>query len=161
MVAWLATWRRDTWTYQELSVDLALSVSEVHAAAKRARQARLLVDRHPVKSSLLALLKYALRHVYFAQKGREARGVPTGACASPLNRYFPEADCSVWPDPEGFARGQSLTPLYKNAPKAAKRDQRIYGLLVLLDGLRDESTRVRGIAFDLIESEIQERRRFE
>src|SRR5690606_8702198 len=69
LVAWHATWRRDTWTYQELSVDLALSVSEVRAAAKRARQARLLVDRHPVKSSLLALLKSALRHVYLAHTG--------------------------------------------------------------------------------------------
>lgn len=157
LVTWLAMSRGEKWTYQQLSVDLALSVSEVHAATRRARQARLLVDRNPVKSSLLALLEHAFRHVYFAQKGTETRGLPTGACASPLNHYFPETNCNVWPDPEGHVRGQSFKPLYKRAPTAAKRDTRVYELLVLLDGLRDESTRVRRLALDILEREIHGR----
>ena len=43
----------------------------------------------------------------------------------------------VWPDPEGNVRGQSFSPLYKSAPKAAGQDHQLYELLVLTDAIRD------------------------
>jgi hypothetical protein len=155
LVTWVAITRGSTWTYQELSVDLALSVSEVHAGARRARQARLLIGKEPVRSSLLTVLKDAFRHVYFAELGGEARGLPTGACAPPLSDHFPQIDCRVWPDPLGPVRGFSFSPLYKNAPKAARRDPSTYEILALMDGLRDESTRVRAIAYRYLEDRIR------
>ncbi len=43
----------------------------------------------------------------------------------------------VWPDPAGEVQGVSFTPIYKLAPEAAKKDNTLYELLVLVDSVRD------------------------
>ncbi|MFZ5572188.1 MAG: hypothetical protein ACOZF0_17450 [Thermodesulfobacteriota bacterium] len=59
----------------------------------------------------------------------------------------------VWPDPDGETRGQSFSPLYKSAPKAARKDEKLFKLLVLVDAIRGGNTRERKIA----STEIQKR----
>ena len=53
---------------------------------------------------------------------------------------------SVWPDPEGEVRGLAFSPLYKLAPQAARSDEKLYELLVLVDALRGGRAREREIA---------------
>ncbi len=50
------------------------------------------------------------------------------------------------PDPKGEVRGESFSPLYKSAPKAAKKDPKLYELLVLVDAIRGGRARERGFA---------------
>jgi hypothetical protein len=52
----------------------------------------------------------------------------------------------VWPDAEGEVRGLTLEPLHRAAPAAARKDPVLYGLLALLDALRDGRVRERQIA---------------
>ena len=52
----------------------------------------------------------------------------------------------VWPDPAGDARGESLEPIYKSAPAAARRDSELYELLVISDALRAGRARERQAA---------------
>ena len=57
--------------------------------------------------------------------------------ARPLAALFLDSDEPiVWPDPSGDVRGESLTPIYKTAPEAARRDPELYELLVIADALR-------------------------
>ena len=60
----------------------------------------------------------------------------------------------VWPDPEGSARGQSIEPLYKSVPRAARNNQRLYESLALVDALRCGSTRDRRLAMRELELRI-------
>jgi hypothetical protein len=52
----------------------------------------------------------------------------------------------VWPDSSGDIRGESLAPLYKSAPNAARRDPELYELLVIADALRAGRTREKMLA---------------
>jgi hypothetical protein len=52
----------------------------------------------------------------------------------------------VWPDPEGTVRGESFSPLYKSAPKAAAQDSRLYDALALFDAIRGGAAREREVA---------------
>ena len=52
----------------------------------------------------------------------------------------------VWPDPDGEVRGESLAPLHKSVPYAAKNDAQLYALLALVDAIRGGSARERDAA---------------
>lgn len=63
------------------------------------------------------------------------------------NQIVPNDDLPlVWPDPDGDVRGLTLEPLHKAAPKAARRDPRLYELLTLIDALRVGRARERQLA---------------
>ncbi len=76
------------------------------------------------------------------------RGMPTAWAAPPLSEQIAAGDepPPVWPDPEGEARGIAFEPLYRSAPKAAKRDRALYEMLALVDALRDGRARERQLA---------------
>ena len=52
----------------------------------------------------------------------------------------------MWPDPEGEVRGDELKPLYRSVPKAARKDPKLYELLVLVDAIRAGGARERRLA---------------
>jgi hypothetical protein len=83
--------------------------------------------------------------------------MPTVYAAPPLNNMLTSSGepPPVWPDPEGDVRGTGFSPIYKAVPKAARRDQQLYELLVLVDAIRGGQARERGIAV----SELKERLR--
>ena len=60
----------------------------------------------------------------------------------------------VWPDEEGTLRGQALYPLYPSAPLAARRDPRLYELLVLVDAIRMGNMREQQLAEDLLKERL-------
>ena len=140
------------WSFNKIAIELGMSPSEVHAAAKRALAARLAVKEGssilPNVRNLEDFLLHGLTYVFVPDRGEMNRGMPTAYAAAPLNAYFVEDNepPPVWPDPEGEVRGESFSPLYKSAPAAAKNDSILYQLLVLVDALRGGRARERDIA---------------
>ncbi|HYQ70660.1 MAG TPA: hypothetical protein VET88_01900, partial [Gammaproteobacteria bacterium] len=140
------------WSFNKLSIDLGMSPSEVHAAAKRAVAARLAIREdnniYPDISNLEDFLLHGIQYVFVPERGGLNRGMPTACASAPLDSYFDAYKelPPVWPDPEGEVRGESFSPLYKSVPRAARADPALYELLVLVDAIRGGRAREREIA---------------
>lgn len=147
------------WSFNKIAVELSMSPSEVHAAAKRALAAKLAVKQDeniwPNIRNLEDFLLHGIQYVFIPDRGGLTRGMPTAYASAPLNAWFVEDKDPppVWPDPEGKVRGTIFSPLYKSVPKAAKQDPKLYELLVLVDAIRDGRAREKGIA----EKELKKR----
>lgn len=143
--------------FPRLAQDLGISVSEVHAAVKRAAVSGLvdLETRAVRKQALGEFLVHGLRYAFPAKRSGVTRGIPTSYAAPPLNAQFAEAELPpIWPDPEGTVRGEGLAPLYKSAPRAALRDRRLYEWLALVDAVRAGRARERKLATVEIERRL-------
>ena len=143
---------RVPWSFNGLAVELGMSPSEVHAAAKRALAARLAIKEEshiwPNIRNLGEFLEYGIQYVFVPDRGVINRGMPTAHAAAPLSSSIVSNDepVPVWPDPEGEVRGESFSPIYKSAPVAAKNDAKLYELLALVDAVRGGRAREREIA---------------
>jgi hypothetical protein len=143
---------KNKWSFSKLAIDLGMSPSEVHAAAKRTTAARLAIQEgsniYPNIRNLEDFLLHGVQYVFVPDRGGLSRGMPTAYAAAPMKSHFIEDNepPPVWPDPEGKARGTSFSPLYKSAPQAAKQDPRLYELLALVDAIRDGRAREKSIA---------------
>jgi DNA-binding transcriptional MocR family regulator len=138
----------ETPSYNRLAHALSISSSEVHAAVQRAIQAGLLdAQRRPNRRALLELILHGARAAFFPERGAVTRGMPTAHAAPPLSEEIVGDDLPpVWPDPEGTMRGETLQPLYRTAPSAARRDPQLYELLALVDAIRIGRARERRLA---------------
>lgn len=143
------------WVYANLAVDLEMSPSQLHSSVKRALASQLAVKQEdrivPQYRNLEEFLIHGLKYVFWAKPGEMTRGVLTAYAAPPLasmieSKWSSQEPPLVWPDPEGDVRGMALPPLYKKAPKAAKKDNLFYELLVLVDAMRSGRAREREIA---------------
>lgn len=140
-------------TYAGVADHLCMSASEVHAATKRLLAARLMHEdpdlRHPspVNRNAGEYLLYGLRYVFPAQLGPEARGIPSGLALPALESDLVSSDAPwVWPHPDGSIRGQSIEPIYRSAPNAALRDEKLHRALALVDLIRLGRNRERKFA---------------
>ena len=154
---------KDEWSYNSLAISLSMSPSEVHAALKRALAARLAVrtieDRVvPNISNMKEFLLRGLKYVFVPERGEMTRGMPTMYAAPPLaDKLVPSGEPPpVWPEPEGEVRGQSFSPLYKSVPKAARQDNGLYELLVLLDAIRGGNAREVQLAAEEIKRRLDD-----
>lgn len=143
------------WSYSELAYELGMSPSQVHSAVKRALSAQLAVKREgvvvPHYRNLEEFLVSGLKYVFVAERGELTRGVATSYAAPPLNEFIssPASDPPpVWPDPEGQVRGMAFKPLCKYVLTAARADEKLYELLVLIDAIRGGQVRERKIAVE-------------
>jgi hypothetical protein len=154
---------RDGSTYAELGKELAMSPSQVFRSVARSEQAGLLYRLEtvcwPNRANLEEFLISGVKYAFPVIRGGIVRGIPTAHAASPLNQQFAGSSDPppVWPDPDGTVRGLEFSPLYKNAPAAARRDQKLYELLALVDAIRDGRAREREIAIDELKKRIHER----
>lgn len=136
-------------SYAQLSKELGMSASEVHAAVRRGIAAGLIASesRLPLRKPLEDYLLYGVRYAFPAKQGRLARGIPTAHAAPPLANQISSDDLPpVWPDPEGTVKGYSVEPLYVSVPRAAKADPKLYEILALVDALRVGRARERKLA---------------
>ena len=137
-----------------LAAALGMSQSEVSAALRRSRIARLVSESkqqvHP--RALHEFLCFGLRYVFPAEPGPLYRGWPTAHSAPPLNKLIRSAEQYVWPGSDGPARGESITPLYPSVPFAAQQDAVLYELLALTDALRVGRAREISLAQDLLKN---------
>ena len=140
------------WSYAWLAVQLGMSPSQLHSAVKRALAAQLAVRKEdsvmPNLQNLKEFLVHGVKYAFVPERGELTRGMPTCHAAPPLERHFPSSSepPPVWPDPEGAVRGMAFSPLYKLAPVAARGDQTLYELLVLVDAIRGGRARERELA---------------
>jgi hypothetical protein len=150
------------WTFAALGDALSMSASETHASVKRAVAAGLAVSHGrghwaPIRPALLEFACHGVRYVWPAMAGPIKRGVPTSFGAPPLKDHIVAAagEAPVWAHAAGTARGPSLTPLYRSAPKAALHDPALHRLLALLDALRAGRARERALAAELLKTELE------
>lgn len=156
----LAALGDEVMTYPELAAFSGLSMSEVHAALKRAAASRLLFfdGRRPrlLVPAFKEFLLHGARYAFPAARGSMVVGIPTAHAAAPLNaRIVPSADPPpVWPALEGSLRGVSLMPLYPSAPAASQRSASLYENLALFDALRVGNARERQLASEAFEARL-------
>lgn len=143
---------KEPWSFNKLAVELGMSPSEVHAATTRALAARLAIKEGdtiwPNIRNLEEFLIHGVQYVFVPERGGINRGIPTAYAAAPMDAWF-VVDAEpppVWPDPEGDVRGESFSPIYKSAPKAAQNDPKLYQLLALVDAIRGGRARERDLA---------------
>lgn len=144
-------------SYAHLASELNLSASQTHSAVRRAIEAGLIdaQTRRVNRRALAEFLVHGLKYVFPAKRGAVARGMPTAHAAPPLRDLFgDDGQPLVWPDPEGEARGESLAPIHKSVPIAARRDPKLYESLVLIDAIRAGRARERTIATKKLEEMI-------
>lgn len=148
----LVSLRGDSWAYNSIAIELGMSSSEVHAAVKRSLKAGLafegIIGVMPNIRNLSEFLIHGIQYVFIPEKAGLVRGMPTSYAAPPLSEHFmkDKEPPPVWPDPEGSVRGLSFSPLYKSAPHAARKDERLYELLILVDAIRDGRAREKEVA---------------
>lgn len=150
--------RNSEWTYSKLANSLHMSPSEVHAALKRCVASGLYdsSSRKVRKNSLLEFLIHGLKYVFPGQPGPLSRGMPTAHSADPLKDLLAvdPTDAYVWPSPDGTVRGQTITPLYKSVPEAAKSDSELYQMLSLVDAIRVGRVREQRLASRELEQRL-------
>jgi len=146
--------------YSEYAKDIYLSTSELHGSIKRLEKNGLFSsDMNMVVITFLKeFLFHGARYVFPPELGMTTRGIPTSFGAEPLKSELlqPDEEIPVWADPEGTHKGVSFLPIYRSAPKAAKKDEKLYRLLTLFDAIRSERARIRKIAEELIDKEISQ-----
>jgi hypothetical protein len=136
-------------SYADLSKELCISASEVHAAVRRGIASGLIdsTSRLPLRKPLEDYLLHGVRYAFPAAPGRLARGIPTAHSAPPLSEKINPDDLPpVWPDPAGTVKGYAIEPLYSSVTSAVKTDPLLYELLALVDALRIGRARERKFA---------------
>ncbi len=143
--------------YAQLADELDLSVSQAHAAVRRAEEAGFLLSKKLKvnRRAFVEFLVHGLKYVFPARRGPSARGLPTAHSGPPLrDMVLDEGPAIVWPDAQGTVRGESLEPLHKSVPNAARRDERLYECLALIDAIRIGRARERQLAIKKLKEMI-------
>lgn len=141
----------EPWTYASLAADLDMSASQVHSAIQRAIRSELAYESNDQVRvhvrNLEDFLNHGMRYFFVAERGAKSRGMATLTSAPPMAALFVDSDEPiVWPDPSGDVRGESLAPIYKTVPQAARNDPELYELLVIVDALRAGRAREKQVA---------------
>lgn len=152
--------RHKAWRAIDVAQELGISPSEVSMALGRARRVGFLDEakRTVMTAPVFEFLVHGLKYAFPAELGAMCRGIPTAHSAPGLSKRIvsEEHDQCVWPSEEGDLRGQGVSPLYKTAPHAAKRDPQLHELLALVDALRIGRARERKIAAQEIEKRLRD-----
>ena len=154
--------RGDPFSARGLEGALGISKSEVSASINRSADVGLLIkDRKSSIPStntraLQEFIVHGLKYVFPVKPGPLVRGMPTAAAAPILQQKLMSMDqhIHVWPDAEGTEFGQSLKPLFKSVPDAARRDPKLYDLLALVDAIRLGNPRESKVARQLLEKRL-------
>jgi hypothetical protein len=147
-------------TYPELAAFSGLSMSEVHAALKRAAASRLLFfdGKRPrlLTPALKEFLLHGARYAFPVVRGSMVVGIPTAHAAAPLKALIAQSadPPPVWAAVEGSTRGVALVPLYNTAPAAAQRSPVLHENLALFDALRVGNARERKLASEAFEARL-------
>jgi hypothetical protein len=166
VVCKLFTLGEGSWTYVSLASAVGISVSEVHDALKRCRAAQLVVPNSDVeivsKKHFYDLLVFAVPRIFYAVRGSLDTGWPTSVHQLSIRDEFEGRRLgslkdelpTVWPDPKGSTRGETLLPIYPTVPEAALKDAKLYELLALTDVLRLGDVKYKKKAAEILERKI-------
>lgn len=153
----------DRYSLRNLEAVTGISKTEIGASLNRSKSVNLIsLDRHSGlprvnKKGLAEFILHGIKYVFPVQIGPLIRGIPTTFAAPVMAEHLLSAGDSifVWPDANGRAKGQSITPLYKTAPKAVKQDAYLYELLALVDSIRMGAPRESKLASELFIQRIE------
>jgi DNA-binding transcriptional ArsR family regulator len=140
-------------TYAEMSVELGMSASNVHAAIMRLKDSRLISSSGEIRPGAVMNAIRASKYYFPASPGKVTRGLVTGIFGWEMLSDNEEGPL-VWADPRGSDRGRSVEPLYRSVVFAAKQDENLHRLLGMVDSLRVGSARERTEAERLLKKEI-------
>jgi len=127
-----------SWQNKDLAAALFISPSEISESLHRSAMAGLInADKKRVhRQTLQEFIEYGLHVVFPAIPGGMVNGLFTAHSHPFMRKHFSSSEPLVWPDIAGKDRGLSLSPLYKDVPKAAQQDATLYKMLALLDVVR-------------------------
>ncbi len=142
--------------YAALGDDLGISPSTAHQSVERLRRAGLLrpQSRHVNHRALTEFLEHGVRYMFPAKLDAPAPGVPTAYSAPAFASEIISDESIVWPSVNGTVVGQSMTPLYENAPQLPYRCPPLYDLLTLVDAIRVGRVRERAKAIVKLKARI-------
>jgi hypothetical protein len=142
----------------DLAHELCISPAEVHNALKRASAAGLLDPdkQQPNRSALKELLVHGVRYLFPAKPGELTRGMPTAASGPLLIKEIHSSVPYVWASELGKVDGQAIVPLYPELPRAAKKDDKLYKLVAIVDALRMGRPRECKLAEKELQHALQE-----
>lgn len=155
----------ERYSVRNLAAELGISKTEVSASINRSISSGLAVhDRHdghpkPNRKALLDFIVCGLKYVFPVKPGAIVRGVATAYAAPVLKDELRSTGeyILVWPYAEGREKGQSVTPLFKSAPLAARNDPHLYEYLALADAIRLGSPRESNLAAKRLKERLLER----
>jgi len=147
------------WSFPSLSASLDISLGEAHKSVQRLNAAHLYnpASRTSIRVALEEFLLHGVKYAFPAERKGMTFGIPTAWAAPPLNEELVAAEEAppVWPHPEGSVKGYEFVPLYPTVPQAALRDQQLYQMLALLDGIRGGGARERKLASELLRYQLK------
>jgi hypothetical protein len=150
----------DPYAVRSLEASLGISKTEIGASLKRSIESKLASKMRGTlrvnRRNLAEFVLHGLKYTFPVKPGAPQRGIPTAFAAPTLEGQLISAgdDIYVWPSPEGHKRGPAIKPLFRSAPDAALRDERLYGYLALTDAIRIGGPRESGLARELLEARI-------
>ena len=158
VLLWLSIHRTNEPKRQlDIALALGLSQSELALSLQRLIKSKLVTkDRQPIKAAVIEFLISGLKYVFPADPGPITRGIPTAHSAPPMVDKFNVRGSAkyVWADPHGKERGESIPPIYKSVPQAAKSDPKLYELLTLVDAIRVGRTRESNFAAEELKKRL-------
>jgi hypothetical protein len=149
--------RNEPWQMKDLASELEISSSEISDSLNRSVVAGLLESSQKKKvysTNLMEFIEHGLHYVFPALPSGMVNGVPTAHSHPFMKKYFSSEIEYVWPQPRGSARGLGIEPLYKEAPKAALKDEVLYKMLALIDVIRVGRVREWKTAINKLQSMI-------
>jgi hypothetical protein len=143
--------------YETLAEVLGVGLGSGHRSVKRLVAAGLILPHRRAASlgPLAEFIKHGVRFAFYPVTGPEAQGVPTAHSGPRLAGKIASDRALVWPSVHGTVRGDSLVPLYHEAPRLVTRSPELYELLTLVDAIRVGRARERRLATQLLEVELQ------
>ncbi len=156
----LSTMDSENLRFADIAKTLRISGSEVSESLERSLLARLVSDNKKElhRESFFEFLVYGLKYVFPVSPGPVVRGMATAHSAPPLKSVIQAPnELYVWPTVQGDTRGQSIDPLYKTVPMAAKADDELYELLALTDAIRVGRSREVSLAIEELKKRIYPR----
>lgn len=148
--------QHDNWTQSEVAKSLEISQSEISESVGRMQFAGLLepTGKRVMRRSFMDFLIHGLRFVFPQQPGAIVMGIPTAHSAPPLSEAIDSSQAYVWPSDKGKTQGLAIQPLFPSVPNAAIRDQKLYELLSLVEGLRVGRARERELAIQELKDRV-------
>ena len=146
------------WYSKDLAENLYLSTAEVSNSLERSAVSGL-IDATKKKVRVRALLDFlifGLPYVFPQRPGSQSRGIPTAHSHPFMQEGFLSEQQYVWPDAASDEKGAVIQPLYPGAASAARRDEKLYLMLALVDVLRAGKTREKTAAIAELEKIMNE-----
>lgn len=145
-----------------LESQLGISKTEINASINRSLSSGLAIkDRasghvRANRRNLHNFIVHGLKFAFPARPGAMTRGLPTAFAAPMLKRSLASAAefIFVWPFAGGQDVGQSVKPLFKTVPAAARNDERLYEYLALADAIRLGNQREAGLATERLSERL-------